>query len=249
MGNKVLATVAGKEITQDIVNKFMEDLGPQVAMQFNHPGGQRRIVEELVNQELAYLDAVEKGLDKEEEFVAQFEMMKEGLLKQYAIGKLLRDIEISDEEAKNYYDEHPEYFKKPETVKASHILVDTEEKAKEIAKEIEDKKINFADAAAKYSSCPSKQAGGELGEFGRGQMVPEFEEVAFELDIDKMSEPVKTDHGYHLILVSEKNEEGILPYENVEDNLKNQLLGVKQQEKYMEETGKLKEIYKVEINL
>lgn len=248
MENKVLAKVENKEITEEIVNKFISDLGPQVAMQFNHPEGKRRVVEELVNQELAYLDAMEKNLDKDQEFVDQFEMMKEGLLKQYAISKLLSGIEVTDAEAKEYYEEHPEYFEKPESVNASHILVESEEKAKEIKDKI-DGGLDFADAAAEFSTCPSNQAGGELGEFQRGQMVPEFDAKAFVMPIGEVSEPVKTQFGYHLILVKDRSEAGTLPFEAVEENLKNQLVAVKQQEAYIEETNKLKNKYKVEINL
>lgn len=248
MEKKVLAVVEGKEITDEIVNKFIQDLGPQMSAEFNHPAGQRRVVEELVNQELAFLDAKEKNLENDEEFVEQFELMKEGLLKQYAISKILEGIEVSDEEAKKYFGEHPEYFTKPATVKASHILVDSEEKANDIKKEIEEG-LDFGEAAMKYSSCPSNQNGGQLGEFGRGQMVPEFEEAAFKLALEVISEPVQTTHGFHLIKVTDKNEEGTLDFEQVKDNLKNQLIAMKQQEKYIESTNKLKEKYNVEINI
>ncbi len=248
MENKVLAKVENKEITEEIVNKFINDLGPQAGMQFNNPEGRKRVVEELVNQELAYLDAMEKGMDKDEEFVKQFEMMREGLLKQYAIGKLLSDLEVTDKDAEEYYNEHPEYFKQPEKLNANHILVETEEKANEIKEKIENG-LSFEDAAKEFSTCPSNQAGGSLGEFERGQMVPEFEKVAFELPVDKVSDPVKTDFGYHIILVKGKKEEGTMPFAEVKEDLKNQLLAVKQQEKYVNETNKLKDKYKVEINL
>jgi len=248
MENKVLAKVDNKEITEEIVSKFINDLGPQVGMQFNSPEGKKRVVEELVNQELAYLDALEKGLDKDEEFVKQYEMMKEGLLKQYAIGKILGDLKVTDEDAKEYYNEHPEYFKQGEKLTANHILVETEEKANEIKEKI-DGGLGFEEAAKEFSTCPSNQAGGNLGEFERGQMVPEFEEVAFELPINKVSDPVKTEFGYHIILVKDRQEEGTMSFEQVKENLKNQLLAVKQQEKYIEVTNKLKDKYKVEINL
>jgi peptidyl-prolyl cis-trans isomerase C len=84
---------------------------------------------------------------------------------------------------------------------ASHILVSTEEKALELKQQIADG-TPFADLAKEHSSCPSGQAGGSLGEFSAGQMVPEFDAVIFsDLPIGQVSDPVKTQFGYHLIEV------------------------------------------------
>lgn len=244
--NKVLATVEGKEITEQIVSRFLNELGPQVAMQFNNPEGKKRIVDELVNQELVYLEALEEGVDQKEEFITELEKMKEGLLKQYAVGKLFEDIDVDEKEVREYYDNNKEIFQKPETRVASHILVSDEEEAKNIIKEIEEG-LDFAEAARKYSTCPSKQQGGNLGEFGKGQMVPDFEEAAFKLEIDELSEPVKTEHGYHIVKVAKISQEGTRDYEEVKEQLTKQLVGMKQQERYMAKTDKLKEKYEVVI--
>ena len=92
-------------------------------------------------------------------------------------------------------------------IRASHILRNTDGRSKDDAlKEIEDLKAqiddgaNFAELAEEHSDCPSGSGGGDLGEFGRGMMVKPFEEAAFGLDVDAISEPVETDFGYHLIL-------------------------------------------------
>lgn len=87
-------------------------------------------------------------------------------------------------------------------VKASHILVDTKEQALKIRQEICNG-LSFEDAAAKYSKCPSKQNGGDLGYFGKGDMVVEFEKAAFALPIGEVSQPVKTQFGWHLIKVTD----------------------------------------------
>ena len=92
----------------------------------------------------------------------------------------------------------------PNFVKASHILVNSKEQALRIKKEIESGNITFEQAAQKYSSCPSGAKGGDLGYFKRGQMVKEFEDAAFSLPVGKISNPVKTQFGYHLILVTAK---------------------------------------------
>lgn len=243
--NKVLAVVEGKEITEDIVLKFMNDLGPQMAMQLQNPEGMKRVVEELVNQELLYLEAKETGVDKDQEFLNELKRLEEGLLKQYVVSKLLVDVDIDEEEIKKYYDENQEMFKKPEMVQASHILVADLEEANKIYEEIKAGK-DFAEAASEKSTCPSKEQGGNLGEFGRGQMVKEFEDVAFIMEVGQISEPVETQFGYHIIKLEGKNPESVLDFEEVKEGLSQQLLGMKQQEKYVEKTDKLKEKYKVE---
>jgi peptidyl-prolyl cis-trans isomerase C len=88
---------------------------------------------------------------------------------------------------------------------ARHILVASEEECTGLKKEIEGGR-DFADVARKHSLCPSGKAGGELGEFGRGQMVPEFDEVVFTGEIGKTLGPVKTQFGYHLIEVTKRSE-------------------------------------------
>lgn len=88
-------------------------------------------------------------------------------------------------------------------IRASHILVKDEGKAKEIAKELESG-ADFAELAGKHSLCPSKENGGDLGFFDRGQMVSEFEEAAFSLSVGEVSGPVKTQFGYHIIRLTGK---------------------------------------------
>ena len=88
-------------------------------------------------------------------------------------------------------------------IKASHILVETEEEAINFKEEILSGKA-FEDVAAENSLCPSGAKGGDLGFFGRGQMVSEFEEAAFDLSVGELSNPVKTNFGWHLILVTDK---------------------------------------------
>ena len=91
------------------------------------------------------------------------------------------------------------------TASASHILVDSEEKALELKAAIEGG-ASFAQLAQENSSCPSSRQGGELGSFGRGAMVPEFDAVVFSAPVGAVQGPVKTQFGYHLVLVTERND-------------------------------------------
>ena len=89
-------------------------------------------------------------------------------------------------------------------VRAQHILVGSQEEALQILDQIRQNKISFEDAAVKYSQCPSKAQGGDLGYFGRGMMVKEFEDAAFATAVGEISSPVETQFGWHLIKVLEQ---------------------------------------------
>jgi peptidyl-prolyl cis-trans isomerase C len=147
-------------------------------------------------------------------------------------------------EVKKYFEEHPEEFEQKASVEASHILISTqgiedptqlaakEKIAKELREEIVAKKgENFAEMATLHSDCPSKAQGGDLGEFEKGQMVPEFETAAFAQEIGAVGECVKTQFGYHIIKVSGKKEAKTLAFADVEKDLSATLLDQRKSEK------------------
>lgn len=171
---------------------------------------------------------------------------KETFIKQYSIRNLLSSIKVSDEELSQYYNNNKNAFIDPEKVRASHILVSDEEKANEIISEIKEG-LSFEDAAKKYSSCPSNAVGGDLGFFERGKMVPEFEDAAFALEINELSKPVKTQFGYHIIIVKEKIEEKNKSFEEVKDIIYQQLIMQKQNEIYINKSNELRKKYTIKI--
>lgn len=244
--NKIVARVNGKEISQDDVLKFLNDIGPQVAIQFRSPEGIQKVIVELVNQELLYLDAKDNKMDEEEAFIQMLEEAKVNMLKSYALNKLISNIDATDEELEEYYQSHKEYFKQEESLKASHILVDDESKAEDIIQEIKDG-LSFEEAARKYSSCPSKDVGGDLGQFTRGQMVPEFEEAAFSMEEGAISQPVKTQFGYHIIKLQERIPAGIKAFNEVRKDIYRQVVALKQQERYLDKIEELKGKYRVDL--
>ena len=243
---KLVAVVNGKEISREDVLKFLNDMGPQMAMQFQSPEGIKRVIDEMVNQELLYLDAVENKFEEEKEFAEVFQATKVNLLKGYAFNKLISDIEVNEDEIKAYFEENKDMFSQSEMVKASHILVDSEEKANSVIEELNGGK-SFEDAAMEYSSCPSKEAGGDLGQFSKGQMVPEFEEAAFNMEVGTVSTPVKTQFGYHIIKLNEKNDTSEASFEDVKEEVQGQLLTRKQESIYMNKINSLKGKYSVEL--
>lgn len=245
MENKVLARVNGREITEYDLNALMKNLG-QNAAYFQGPDGRKKLIEELVMQELLYSEAVEKELYNEEEFLTVMENMKRSMLQQYALRKLFNEVTVSEEEIKNYYEKNKARFVTEEMVKASHILVETEDKANEILEDITDG-LSFEDAAAQFSSCPSKQAGGALGQFGRGQMVQEFEDAVFNMQVGEISAPVKTQFGYHIIKLTEHTPKRNASLEEVYQEVSNSYLMEKQEQVYMEKKSELSNIYSTEV--
>lgn len=245
--DKVLAKVNGRKITESDLEKVLSSLPQQQAMQMQGEEGKKRLLNELIAGEMFYLDAVEKELDKEEEFQNILKETKENLLQRYAVQKVMDDVDVKDEEAKEVYEQNKDKYISDEKVSAKHILVDDEEKCKEIKEEI-DNGLDFSDAAAKYSSCPSSKKGGRLGEFGKGQMVPEFEEVAFKMEEGEISDPVKSQFGYHIIQLDKKVPAEQKSFNEVKDQVKQQLVQQKQFQVYNDNVQKLRGKYNVEMD-
>ena len=245
MENKILAVVDGREITQSDIFHLLQSIG-QNAAAFQGEEGQKQLLDELVMQELLYSDALSQGYEEDAEFKAALEDMKKSLLKQFAMKKLLDHVTADEAEIKEYYDNHSSLFTSSEKATANHILVDTLEEATRIANEIKEG-LDFKEAAKKYSNCPSSSQGGALGSFGRGQMVPEFENATFSMEPGTISEPVKTQFGYHLIQLESITPAGIMPYETAKMQVKEQLLLAKRQALYLEKREELGNRYTVEI--
>lgn len=237
----ILAEVNGKEIKQSDVITFISQM--QGGQQFMNPQGIHQITDELVNQELMYIDAKENNLDQDKEFKEQLESTKENMLKNYAMHLLFDSIKVTDDEIKEYYENNKEVVKKPKSYKASHILVEDENSAINILKELENG-LSFSDAADKYSTDKSCK-GGDLGEFPKGTMVKEFEEALDQLKEGEVSKPVKTQFGYHIIKLDHTHDEFLPELDDIKDRIHDTLLMIKRQEKYLEKTNKIKE--KVEV--
>ncbi len=159
------------------------------------------------------------------------EKTKKGLAVQQLIEKqVTAKIKISDADSHNFYDRNPQFFQQPEQVAARHILIKTtpkddkatQDKALAKIKEIQVKVKageDFAELAKKYSEGPSGKNGGDLGYFGRGQMVKPFEDAAFSLAPDQTSDIVKTQFGYHLIKVTGKKAAETVPFDKVKEKI------------------------------
>ena len=153
--------------------------------------------------------------------------------------------EVTEEAAKAFYDSNPQQFSKPENAAASHILLTFEAGESDEAKAAKKAQLEairadiiaetttFEEAAQAHSGCPSSAKGGSLGEFGKGQMVPEFETAVFSQDINAVGEVVETSFGYHIIKVTNRQEGGTISFDEVKD----QIIGYLNQNAQQEAVG------------
>ena len=245
--DKILAKVGALTVTEKEVDEFLAELG-QRGQGYNTPEGRKAILEQIVSSKLLLLDAKHNLLETEPEFKAELAKLRENLLINYAGNKVLANVKVSEEDVKKYYEDNLDKFKQGETVNADHILVDSEAKALEILAKIESGEMTFGDAAKEFSSCPSGQRGGNLGDFGRGQMVPEFDKAVFELNEGEITKtPVQTQFGYHLIKLNSKSEATVMPYEQIAPQLSEMVLNEKRREAYERKINQLKILYPVEL--
>lgn len=235
--NKVLAEVNGKEIRLSDVYELMQGMDDRE--RFNNDEGINILADELINQELLLEDAKAKKYDQDKEFAEELEIVKNNMLKNYAMHKVFESVTITDKELKEYYENNKETLFSPVTYTASHILVEDEKEADKIYEEIKDGK-DFAKAAEEYSLDPSAKNGGQLGSFPRGVMVKEFQEGLDSLKVGEISKPVKTEFGYHLIKLDDKKEIEST-FEEIKDQVRSTYEMLKRQNEYMDLVNKLAE--------
>ena len=246
-----------------------------------------QVLESLISRELLYQESQKKGIkvkeetirgevarvrdrfSSEEEFKNTLSRMnlseadvesqiERGLVIQEFIDKqFTQKVTVAEKDVKAYYDSHPDSFKQPEQVRASHILIKVDPKADESQKAAARKKLeeirrrllkgeDFVTLAREFSEGPSKVKGGDLGYFGRGQMVKPFEDAAFALKIGELSDVVETRFGYHLIKVTGKNPETTIAYADIKERLQQYLKDEKVQEEVTVYVEELKTKAKVE---
>lgn len=236
--SKVLAKVKDYAITEEMLNETVEALRTQQNINITSEEQKQDLLDELIARQLVVEDAIESGLTQTEEF----QKLYREFVFQHSIGQMFKTINVTDEECEAYYNENKEQFKE-EMIRAAHILVEEEEQANELLAAIEGG-ADFHELASANSKCPSGSRGGDLGDFGRGQMVPEFEQAAFALNIGEISGAVKTQFGYHLIKLLDKKD--VVPFTDVKGQIQQYLTSKKQNEMYSNFTQGLKSKYTVE---
>jgi peptidyl-prolyl cis-trans isomerase C len=226
--DKVVAIVNGHEIRVSEIEMAAEDiLGqlPEVPPQLRYP----YIVEYLVERHLLAQAAVKDGVAESEEYKRRLALYQAKALRDAYYAEKIKPT-VTEEEIKATYDTESAKVAQTERVRARHILVGSEQEAKQIIEQINGGE-KFEDAAKKYSLDASKEFGGDLGYFTAAEMVPEFSKAAFALKVGEISGPVKTDFGWHIILVEDRKVGGAQPFDQVKVAIANVLLRKKTQER------------------
>ncbi len=229
LDNSVIAKINDTKITKEDFLREISRVPEWARDRFKGKEGKEQFLDELIKKELIYLDAKKKGLDKDKEFIAKVEEFKKMTLLAAVLKKEIEEkTEVAEKDIKDFYDKNPDEFKKGAAVRARHILVDTEAEANDIVAKIK-KGEDFSELAKSLSKDKdSAQKGGDLGFFSQGRMVPEFEKAAFSLKPDEVSNPVKTQFGYHIIKVIDKKEGAVVDFEQAKNVIKRRLLSEKQ---------------------
>ena len=243
---KVLVQSAGKEALAAMIDDKIVTLElkkEKVSVPDKEVDAEFATYVESAGGEEAFEAALKQNGMTEKEF-------KENIVDFLSIQKIIEPrIKVTDEDIKAYFDENKESLNEEEQVEASHILVEDEATAKKVAKKLADGE-DFAALAKEFSTDEASAVnGGELGYFPRGKMVAEFEKAAFSLKPDTVSDPVKTENGYHIIHVTDKKAAKEAVFEDHKEEIKQLLLDEGIQAEYVNWLDEVKSDYKIENSL
>ena len=217
---EVVATYKGHKLMSDRVAQEFERLPAPSRSYLTSPERKRQFIDNLVMTDLLFDEGQKAGYDKDPEIDRQVTDLRKRLVVQRVMRQYQTPPTIDDEQARAHYDQNPTLYSTTQ-IHASHILVKDEETARAILAEVKANPEKFADIAREKSTdAVSARKGGDLGTFGPGRMVPDFERVAFALKPGEMSDVVKTQYGYHIILINERKEGEQKPFDQVKEQIR-----------------------------
>ena len=242
---RVVAIVNGEKITMAMLSEKIDELPA-----YYQPAAtqhKKEILDDLIIERLLFEEAKRRKLHKDKEVRKLMNKAARKIL----IAKLLEtetspEKPISDEDAGLYYEQHKDQYKESERIKASHIQLSTEEEAKKVLDEL-DAGADFAESAKTFSKDLTKDRGGDLGYFQKGQMIPEFENVCFELSPGQMSGIVKTRFGYHIIKVTDKQPPKYKQLSEVKEKIRAKLTDQTKQQQFRDFVKSLKDRARIDI--
>lgn len=224
----VFATVNGEDVVDADIQVLMRAM--QGAKFEDLPAdAKQKIVEQAVERKLLTSEASKSGIEKEKDYLEALKKIKGDLALEVWMKKIYDGVKIDAKDVKDYYDKNADKFMQPSTVKAKHVLVKTEQEAKDVIKETESlsgQKLadKFAELATIKSAGVAGQGGGDLGWFAANQMVKPFADAAFGLKKGEMTKvPVQTQFGFHVILVEDKKDAEKASFDTVKAQIENGL--------------------------
>jgi peptidyl-prolyl cis-trans isomerase C len=214
--NPVLAKVNGAEIRASDVALAEEELGPSLA-QMDPATKKENVLSFLIDMKIVSKEAEDKKIADRDDFKTRLAFARNRLLMDNLLA-VEGKAATTDENMKKVYEEAAKQISGEQEVHARHILVESEDQAKKVAEDLK-KGTDFAELAKKESKDPGASDGGDLGFFTKDQMVPEFSAAAFALEPGKISDPVKTQFGWHIIKVEEKRTRKAPDFEQVKPQI------------------------------
>lgn len=240
--DKAVAIVNGKPISQKTYELYLKQREAELPANANLAGNRNIIINELVNRELLYQDALKKKLDKDPDVAFAIDQMTRNLLIQADVSRMAKENKIPDSRLKQIYQQQLAKMDMTE-YKASHILLKSEDDARAVIKEL-DGGAKFSDLAKAKSTGPTGPNGGSLGWFKAGQMAAPFSKAVTEMKKGTYSKkPVQTQFGWHVILLEDTRQATPPKFEDV----KKQLLTYERTRQLQAYLEKLRKDAKIEI--
>ncbi len=260
--DEIVAQVGPCQLTKAEFDYMIQNVPPQIKLLLKQqPKLKENLLRRWAQITLLSLAARQQGIDKKPEIKARIrDTVNQILAQEYLSKKVLSKVKkVTDKEAKDFYEKHKDLYIEPEAIHARHILIQVSQNASKKEKEAALKKAqqiyekllkgeDFSTLAKKYSADPgTRDKGGDLGFFTRGQMIKEFEDAAFALKVGEISPPVRTPLGYHIIKVEEKRPAKQKSYEEVKQQIKQELLQQRQEELLFATLSELEKQYPIKI--
>jgi len=240
----ILSSFGGQTITLGEFNQLWEEVPEEYKLQLD----KSMVLDQVISEKLLIQEAKNMGLEKDNDVLEQIKKMTEQILVQVLIEREILDkVDVNDEEVSEYYEENKVSFTEKEQIHLYNILLESEEEAQDILEQLK-AGGDFSEIAKEKSTGPSAAQGGDLGYLTKGTIIPEIEEVVFALEVEELSEVVKTDFGFHILKITEKKPETVKALEEVKEEIIQTLLPTKQKEAFDNLLEELKGKVEIEIN-
>ncbi|HAJ33022.1 MAG TPA: hypothetical protein DCK79_06585 [Candidatus Atribacteria bacterium] len=240
----IVASFGGQTITLGEFNQLWEQVPEEYKLQLD----KSMVLDQMISEKLLIQEAKDMGLEEDKDVLEQIKKMTEQILVQALIEREILDkIDVNNEEISEYYKLNKDSFTEKEQVHLYNILLETEEEAKNVLEQLKAGE-DFSEIAIEKSTGPSAAKGGDLGYLSKGTIIPEIEDVVFSLELEELSEVVKTDFGFHILKITDKKPETIKTLEEAKEEIIQTLLPAKQKEAFENLLEELKGKAEIDIN-
>ena len=240
----ILASFSGQTITLGEFNQVWEQVPEEYKLQLD----KSMVLDQMISEKLLIQEAKNMGLEKDNDVLEQIKNMTEQILVQSLIQREILDkVAVNDEEVSEYYEQNKDSFTEKEQLHLYNISTANEEEVQVILEQLK-AGGDFSEIAKEKSTGSSAAQGGDLGYLTKGTVIPEIEEIIFALEIEELSEVVKTDLGFNIFKITEKKPEIVKALEEVKEEIIQTLLPTKQKEAFDNLLEELKGKVEIEIN-